>query len=902
MSAPHFHLRSLSLHNVRKFTALNISGLNAGLNIIGGPNGIGKSSLVRAIQASFLDKYTSSSASDLQPLADSGAMPSVALDFDWQGQAYELRKSFLKNGKRCNLTRGSQQFENQAAEDHLADLMGYTHATKGNNVSNWGVPGLLWVNQGFSPEQFAARVQGAGQRLGHALHGAEASQAGTGSAAQLAATAGDALIAQLQDALGQYWGRNNQAVGDFKKQVDELQRLQTQHREQQQSIEAYRAQVDELAQLLAQVQQEAQDQPRAVWQQQLDEAQAQLQALQALQQQHSQDQQQWQQVQERLALLQQALGTYQQLVQQLAQRAQAVEAAEAALALASDASAQGSQAVEAAVARHAAARSAWERADQAKIRHDMAQRLQHMQAQAQRMQHTLNEAERAQQKMQQLVLGGYVYNIHTADLKRLRQLEDAVHTATLRRDALATQLHFALPDGQTLAWHSASGQPQGQWQGEGEAWLTQRTTVQLPGGGQLSITPGGGDVAQAAQALEQALAARHAEWQRLGVSSLAQAQTQFEQRQQQQIDLQVVQQLLESLAPHGPEALRVEYTVHKAHTTKLEKQLQELPEVHDAPDWAQAQRDWQAAQAAAEQANKAQQACLQQQAVATQQLQTARDEHAAARQLLEDPSTRARHAEHQQELLALQAQSDALKARIDNHAQQLQAHGGSFVAQDIERLQRTLRSHAEQVQQRQSRITELRGALQASGAQGLEESSAALAGEIARLQRRVDDTQRRAQALHTVLERLKAKRAAALHRLQAPLEARMRHYLQLLLPGGTVELNDQLVPVHVMAEGTPDAAAQRVAGAVEHLSYGTKEQLAIISRLAYADLLREAGHPTLLMMDDVLVHSDTQRLAQMKRVLFDAATRHQILLLTCRPQDWQDAGVAVRSLQEGAVV
>jgi hypothetical protein len=34
----------------------------------------------------------------------------------------------------------------------------------------------------------------------------------------------------------------------------------------------------------------------------------------------------------------------------------------------------------------------------------------------------------------------------------------------------------------------------------------------------------------------------------------------------------------------------------------------------------------------------------------------------------------------------------------------------------------------------------------------------------------------------------------------------------------------------------------------------------------------------------------------MKRVLFDAAQRHQLLLFTCHPALWRDMGVAVRSL------
>jgi uncharacterized protein YhaN len=35
----------------------------------------------------------------------------------------------------------------------------------------------------------------------------------------------------------------------------------------------------------------------------------------------------------------------------------------------------------------------------------------------------------------------------------------------------------------------------------------------------------------------------------------------------------------------------------------------------------------------------------------------------------------------------------------------------------------------------------------------------------------------------------------------------------------------------------------------------------------------------------------------MKRVLFDAAQRHQILLFTCHPDNWQDMGSETISLE-----
>ena len=89
---------------------------------------------------------------------------------------------------------------------------------------------------------------------------------------------------------------------------------------------------------------------------------------------------------------------------------------------------------------------------------------------------------------------------------------------------------------------------------------------------------------------------------------------------------------------------------------------------------------------------------------------------------------------------------------------------------------------------------------------------------------------------------------------------------------------------------------QRPAAIISELSVGAREQMGVVARLAYADLLKEANKPTLLILDDALVHTDEERLGQMKRVLYDAATRHQILILSYHPQAWRDLGVVARSI------
>lgn len=72
--------------------------------------------------------------------------------------------------------------------------------------------------------------------------------------------------------------------------------------------------------------------------------------------------------------------------------------------------------------------------------------------------------------------------------------------------------------------------------------------------------------------------------------------------------------------------------------------------------------------------------------------------------------------------------------------------------------------------------------------------------------------------------------------------------------------------------------------------------MALLMRLAYADILKDAGRPTLIILDDVLANSDAVRLGAMKRIHTDATKKHEILLLSCHEEDWKDMGVPMRSI------
>ena len=214
------------------------------------------------------------------------------------------------------------------------------------------------------------------------------------------------------------------------------------------------------------------------------------------------------------------------------------------------------------------------------------------------------------------------------------------------------------------------------------------------------------------------------------------------------------------------------------------------------------------------------------------------------------------------------------------------------MAQDVRRLSQSIAQWETQHQQRREAVAAQHATLMASSALGLQEQRDALASQWAQANARALELQRRAQALDWLDQRLAQKRQASLSALQAPLQLKLQRYLQLLFPKAEISLDEHLMP-HQLHRPS------RAAGQHEDLpalSFGAREQMFLITRLAYADLLQEAGRPTLLILDDALVHTDAERLPAMKRVLFDAAQRHQVLLFSCHPEMWRDLGVPLQEL------
>ncbi|MCA0239856.1 MAG: AAA family ATPase [Proteobacteria bacterium] len=882
-------LTRLRVAELRAFRQpFELAALQPGLNIVAGRNEAGKSSLVRAIRAAFLERHRSTAVEDLRPYGDAAAAPSVELDFDIGGTAYALRKSFLGR-KRCELRiAGSRRLEGQAAEDHLAELLGFGFAPKGANRDEFlGLPGLLWVEQGSAGE-LAAAVGHAAPQLQRSLQ-----QSVDDSIAALSAGDGDELIEQVRNLRADWLTATGKPRGTLLQAHDDAAARQAEVAALQAAATAYRRQVDELRTLRDEHAAAQRDAPWAELRQRQQQAEDAWRAAQGLAAEHAARRDELQQKQALQELLVQQLAAAARQAADLQARGTAAQAAARALqqATAAEQGARAAHAAAAEQARRAQATLALARQEdsRAQLSTQLAMARQRSAEAATRLQQAQGEAARAAELRRAAAAAA----IEPQDLQALRERAARLQALAIRQSAIATRLQFELLPGAALRLDGEA------LQGHGERLLLARGELQIAQVGRLVISPGGPDLAELAAEQQRLQGEQQALLQRLGLADLDQAEARAQARHDGLQASEAAQRTLAVLAPQGLDSLQAALDAADAQRQATEGALAQLPPpAADAPPLAAAAAAVDAAQQAATAAAAALEQTRRQLAADASEQQSAERERQALAALLDSAEHRTRNEQAQARLAAGHQQAAALQATLQALQQRLDGQRPDILQQDIERLRRSAEQAQQTFQLRGIRIAQLEATLAAAGAQGLDEQLAQAQQALQQATRRHAELQRRAAAADLLLQRLTQHRQAFAQRLRAPLLRHLDRLLPLLLPGARLDLDEQLVPQ--MLSRPADEAGDAELAPLASLSHGAREQIGVAVRIACADWLREAGRPTLLMLDDALTHSDDERLARMKRLLFDAASRHQVLLFTCHAARWHDMGVPLLSIERRA--
>lgn len=140
-------ISAIRLRNIRRFDrdGLAIENIPSGLSVLAEPNEFGKSTLFEVLRVALFEKHSNRNKNVKQLESVSGSSPLIELDFIANEKKYRIRKQFLKGSfaELLHVDTGEKLKADGEAHDWIIDLIGATKAGEGPT-------GLLWVEQGNS--------------------------------------------------------------------------------------------------------------------------------------------------------------------------------------------------------------------------------------------------------------------------------------------------------------------------------------------------------------------------------------------------------------------------------------------------------------------------------------------------------------------------------------------------------------------------------------------------------------------------------------------------------------------------------------------------------------------------------------------------------------------------------
>ncbi len=421
---------------------------------------------------------------------------------------------------------------------------------------------------------------------------------------------------------------------------------------------------------------------------------------------------------------------------------------------------------------------------------------------------------------------------------------------------------------------------------EKETLIDRPLTLKLSGFGAVNLFPaaGAGAGIEDPDALE---ADQDAALQAFGVQSVQDARSAFNARQGAANDKTVALAEIRGLAPDGVEAVDEEW---QALCNELG---------HSPADQPAVPVDAQSADRSAEQIED-QIAGLDDdledlrssiqalQRAATQAAKSVAEASGVLNHLLEEKTLLAKPQGEDAALAALQTSRDDKAAKEEKAAQtladlKLNAPDLDVARSTHERLISAEKADRDEVNKLERELARVDGAIETQSEGAVEEKLAEVTDQLEKAVERAKRYELQAKALNMLIAHLDEARKDAQETYFEPIRNELRPLLAQLHAGADFELDpDKMLVGKIIRNGVEDD--------ISVLSGGAYEQIAILTRLAFAKLFAKQGRQVPLILDDALVHTDDERISTMFNMLSYAAKDQQIIVLSCRTRAFSDLG------------
>jgi DNA repair exonuclease SbcCD ATPase subunit len=864
-------LRAIELTNVRRFAGkrARLGGIGDGITVLSEPNEFGKSTFFDALHALFFERHTSRNAEikTLQPHAGGG--PEVAVEVELRDGRYRIAKRWLAR-PHAQVTDATGRLIAQAdeAEAWIDRLMAGGLA---------GPSGLLWVRQGLlglEPEGNTADEKRARETGLAARRDLLSSVAGeidmmTGGRRM------DAVLDRVTDALSRLATNTGRAKagGEWARAEDEASALAAEEaalRPRVEQLAGALARRGEAQRLLARLTDPVEAAARAQAQR---DAEAALLAARDHQTKVERAETNLRLVRLDADRVQQDIAAAEALAARLeearSELRRAEDAAIGARRRADDRAAAERSAAETLEA--AAARTIAQRERLAQANRAQAARL--AQARADETQRRLDRAAEVQATLDRARAQRSRLPVTAALIAAAEAAQTRLDLARARTEAQAVTVE-ARPDGAAQAMIGDRPLPPGP-----QPVLT-ATDLRLPGFGSLRIDPGQARRAEGADDVTRALQDLARRLAPIEADSLAAARAAWTEAQRLDGEIGTAEALMAELAPDGLDPLRTALARLRLDAEAVPGETEDAAVLSEAV--ARAETEEQAARAAARAA--------QELASEAREARAKADAHRA-------------FAERQRDAVlaeagdddAIRRTIDTLRARLPELMRAVAAAEQALeslraVAPDLETVEARFaraRSAVEQAARDEGRAREdlasLNATISALADEGIEERLSSVAEARAEARARAARYELEVRALTRLKRALEEARTRARDAYFGPVLRELQPLLSILSPGAHLAIDDaSLLPVTLTRDGQEES--------LEILSGGTREQVAILTRLAFARLFASSGRPVPVILDDALVHSDDDRIAAMFDALHRTARDQQILVLTCRQRAFAALG------------
>jgi hypothetical protein len=873
-------LRAIRLAAFRRFSgAVQIQGLGDGMNVLAGPNEMGKSTIYHALETAFLVSHRVSGTTLEAMRPHGGGEPRVEVDFETPGGAWRMTKQFGrgKSASLINLSAGREEARGGEAEERFAALAGL----KGEGPSRLG---LVWVRQqrtliapdpDIDPETGKVKSRGETNALVEAI-GQEVEAVAGGEAAARVAERVLAALASLVTP-----GRENpkkngpldlaiKARDTVQTRLEEARRLRDAAEERMQRIGELSAELHaldqpgwqtealrEIAELDQRIAREAQTRGER------DVAEAALQA--------------------RVLEAEAARRAHAAMEASLAEAARVVAEISQGSARESDVKAQLSALREEIVGISSEIARMQAEAGRIAVHLDVYDRIERRRGARERFEALKKSEDAARQIETEITAVDDALRSDPATpgrLKRIAELEVVFAVTDAQLSAAAPVVEITLlPGGAGLL--RVDGQVLG---ADRRVPVAGELGIEIDGIASIRIAAAGADrLADTGRRRSEAMGEISALLNEIGANDVADARTRATLRARLADELAQKHAKLSGLAPDGRAALTSELG-------RLEHELGDEPQIPgDIPPLAELDVSLSDMNAKLQEA-QSRRANLEREAIEADKTLAGLEAEAGARRTrlaaLTDslPPEEGRAATLSDLLRGL---GEARTVEGEARQRQKTLATGALADDAFRDLSRTLASKKDALKQHEDKCRALgleieklkseQSVIDEEGRAGqvgaAEEDLQLASAEVMRLETEVKALGLLARALSEAEQKARSQYLEPVTRCLAP-------YLAHVFPGAGLAFKDTFALDGLVRAGQREDFAT--------LSDGTREQLAVLVRLGFARLLAERGQPTPLVLDDPLVYSDDGRLAAMLRALEDAALIHQILVLTCREAAFQN--------------